>query len=463
MRGKLSVDRLREGSVTSLPATAELSAPVTVAEIELSDPASVNYLSIADANCDELRQALVLVRLHTRPLATILVEAAGGVVDVESCAAAAWAALPVPLQGVLPAPRLEPQPPLTAASPSISPLVPDDGRQGKTARASEPAITVVVATRERPKSLAACLDSLTRLDYSNYEVVVIDNAPVTDDTAKLLRQRAELTVRYAREDRRGLAAAHNRGLQLAEGGIVAFTDDDVIVDRHWLTEVAKGFDADTNVACVTGLILAAELQTDAQIMLETHGHFAKGFEQRVLDLSTHRPADPLFPFTAGRLGSGANMSFDRDKLRELGGFDPATGTGTIARGGDDLAAFFSVIVSGPRLVYQPSALVWHYHRRDPDSLAGQAYGYGVGLGAYLTSAMANHPAFIGRALLRVPAGLAYAFGANSPRNAHRQGSWPHELTRLELKGLIFGPVAYGLNRWRTRGVRRPRANRVPGR
>lgn len=448
--------------MTLLPSTAKLVAPATVAEIELSDPASVNYVSIADANCDELRQALVLVRLHTRPLATIVAETVGGLVDAKSCALAARAALRVAPEGIPLPPRLDRQPLLTA-SPSASPQTPEDGRQGKTAGVSDPAITVVVATRERPKSLAACLDSLARLDYSNYEVVVIDNAPVMDDTAELVRQRAKLNVRYAREDRRGLAAAHNRGLQLAEGGIVAFTDDDVIVDRRWLTEVAEAFKADTNVACVTGLILAAELQTDAQIMLETHGHFSKGFEQRVFDLYTHRPADPLFPFNAGRLGSGANMSFDRHKLRELGGFDPAIGTGTIARGGDDLAAFFSVIASGFQLVYQPSAVVWHHHRRNPNSLAGQAYGYGVGLGAYLTSAMASYPAFIGRALLHAPAGLAYAFRVDSPRNAHRQGSWPRELSRLEQRGLAFGPIAYGISRWRTRGVRQPPAGRVSGR
>ena len=74
------------------------------------------------------------------------------------------------------------------------------------------------------------------------------------------------------------------------------------------------------------------------------------------------------------------MSFDRDALRDIGGFDAVIGTGTVARGGDDLAAFFGVIAAGHRLVYQPTALVWHRHRRDLESLANQAYGYGVGSG-----------------------------------------------------------------------------------
>ena len=119
-----------------------------------------------------------------------------------------------------------------------------------------------------------------------------------------------------------------------------------------------------------------------------------------------------------------------------------------------------MIAAGHRLVYQPTALVWHRHRRDLESLANQAYGYGVGLGAYLTSALANHPATIGKALYRAPAGLAYAFRSDSPRNAHLQGTWPRKLVWLERRGLAFGPIAYGISRWRTRGTRRSAVTRA---
>lgn len=420
-------------------------APVTVAEIELASPSAVKYISIAESKHGEMRQALVLVRLNTRPLMTIVVEAPEGLVDAESCAAFAWDAL-----------RVTPHPndPKSSKNAGKKSIVPDESHT--TLKSSTPPVTVVVATRERAESLAVCLDSLTHVDYPNFEVIVIDNDPVTDSTANLVRQLGRPDVRYVREERRGLVAAHNCGLQRAEGTIVAFTDDDVIVDKHWLTEITKAFELESDVACVTGLILAAELQTPAQLLLEAHGHFSKGFEQRVIDLDTYRPADPLFPFTVGRLGSGANMSFDKLMLCELGGFDPAIGTGTIARGGDDLAAFFSVIASGFRLVYQPSALIWHNHHRDFGSLATQAYSYGVGLSAYLVSALTSHPAFLGRALRHAPAGLAYAFAADSPRNAYRRDIWPHKLRRREWRGLAFGPLAYGISRWRTRGFRGPK-------
>lgn len=440
------------------PSLAELVAPVTVAEIELTEPATVTYVSVATPIEDSRTpQALVLVRLHARPVGTIVVDAPAGMVNASSCAEAAWASLGTSLRSHLASDGLP------ADQPAGLPI----GRDIPQCRRDEPAtdpplISVVVATRERPRSLAMCLDSLSRMDYPNYEVVVVDNAPATNATASLVAGRAEENLSYVREPRRGLAAAHNCGLERATGVIVAFTDDDVILDRRWLTEISRGFRAAApNVACVTGLIMPAELQTQAQLMLETHGHFGKGFEQRVVNCGTHRPADPLFPFTTGKLGSGANMAFRTDRLHQLGGFDPATGTGTTARGGDDLAAFFSVLAAGYSLVYQPTALAWHHHRRDLEALRNQAYGYGIGLGAYLTSALVNHPAMAVRALRLAPAGLRYAFHPASPRNARVGSSWPRQLVWRERRGLVLGPLAYGVSRLRSRGARRPDDTRRP--
>lgn len=430
----------RDGEQEKASSRSRLVAPVTVAEIELTEPDAVSYVSVAKADRDEIRQALVLVRIEGRPLTTIVVDAPAGRVDAKACAAQARAAVAV-----------ENATPGNASDPTSEPTA----AGGSPAEAPLPLISVVIATRERAHSLARCLKSLSRLDYPNYEVIVVDNDPFTEDTAQLVRRWNEFSVHYIREDRRGLAAAHNRGLQEAKGTIVAFTDDDVIIDKNWLREIAKGFRAADNVACVTGLIMAAELQTQPQVMLETNGNFSKGFRSRVIDLDAHRPADPLFPFTAGKLGSGANMSFHRDKLLAMGGFDPAIGVGTAACGGDDLAAFFTVIANGFQLVYQPTALVWHHHRLDHDSLAAQAYGYGVGISAYLMSSLCRHPALIGRAFWRAPAGLAYAFGSNSPRRAvAARDGWPRELIRLERKGLLLGPFAYAISRWRTRNVPR---------
>src|SRR5688572_22573693 len=95
-----------------------------------------------------------------------------------------------------------------------------------------PAISVVVCTRDRPEELSRCLDSLAAMDYRPHEVLVVDNAPATDATRRLVEGRGGV-VRYALEPVPGLDHARNRAIACATGDVLAFTDDDVLVDPRW--------------------------------------------------------------------------------------------------------------------------------------------------------------------------------------------------------------------------------------
>jgi glycosyltransferase involved in cell wall biosynthesis len=316
---------------------------------------------------------------------------------------------------------------------------------------SQPPISVVIATRDRTQSLLRCLASLSTVDHPSFDVVVVDSAPRTDDTADALAAQRDwpFMLRYRRVDRPGLAIAHNAALPLVTGELVAITDDDVEVDRNWLATIAAAF-AEFDATCVTGLILPAELETPAQLLIEQAGGFSRGLTRRVF----HRdmpPPDPLFPFTAGRFGSGANMAFRTGWLAARGGFDPATGAGSTARGGDDLSAFLQVILDGGTLVYEPAAIVRHWHHRDHAAVRRQAYGYGVGLGAYLAAAVWSRPALLGAMLHRSVPAARHLLGRGSVRNAGRAPDFPRELVWRELAGVLAGPFAYAISRWRCRG------------
>ncbi|TQL20882.1 glycosyltransferase family 2 protein [Streptomyces sp. SLBN-134] len=318
--------------------------------------------------------------------------------------------------------------------------------------APPPYTSVVVATRERAGQLARALDSLLAQDHPRFEVVVVDNAPVTGGTRELVERKYGERVRYVCEPVPGLAVAHNRGLALARGGVVAFTDDDVVADPRWLGELTAPFAADPRLGCATGLILPARLRTPAQVLLESHGGFAKGFTPTTYDPGDPPRDEPLFPFTAGRFGSGANMAFRTDVLRAVGGFDPATGAGTAARGGDDLYGFVRVLAQGHRLRYTPYALVWHHHRETWSDLETQAYGYGAGLTAYLTAILVNRPALLPAFLARLPRGLARARALTEARDTDGGGApgahdtrthpWPRRLSRLQRRGMLYGPLGY---------------------
>ncbi|MFD7221566.1 glycosyltransferase [Streptomyces sp. NPDC059892] len=444
-RPSTSTSTSTSGSTSgSTYASGAARASVAVAELDLDGPDGP-VLSLGPApGGPPLGEGDIyaLVRLRGRPAATVYCRVGAGE-DPAEVLSAAFRARHDP--GRYTPSAAEP----SAVDPPAEPHAP-------------PRTTVVVGTRERAGQLARALDSLLAQDHPDFRVLVVDNAPVTSATRDLVASRYAGRVDYVHEPRTGLALAHNRGLAEADGAVVAFTDDDVIADPHWLTALTAPFAADPGLGCVTGLILPARLTTPAQILLESHGGFAKGLEPRLYDPARPPADEPLFPFTAGSFGSGANMAFRAEALRAVGGFDPATGTGTPARGGDDLYAFVRVLSAGHRLRYTPWALVWHHHRETWRDLEDQAYGYGAGLTAYLTAILVRRPALLPALLAKLPRGLAHARAITAHRpageaepahGAHgaRSYPWPRGLSRLERRGMLYGPLGYAKARRRISG------------
>ena len=128
-----------------------------------------------------------------------------------------------------------------------------------------PLVTVAVCTRDRPNDMKRCLDAIGRLDYPYLDILVIDNAPQTDATQELIETQFP-QVRYVREPRPGLDWARNRAILEAKGEIIAYTDDDVVVDPGWVGAIAQVFTVNPNVMALTGLVVPYELETEAQVL-----------------------------------------------------------------------------------------------------------------------------------------------------------------------------------------------------
>jgi GT2 family glycosyltransferase len=244
---------------------------------------------------------------------------------------------------------------------------------------SFPLVTLAVCTRDRPEDLAICLNALTQLDYPHLDLLVIDNAPSSDATERLIRENYP-QVCYVCEPRPGLSWARNRTIVEAKGEIIAWTDDDVIVDPGWVKALVKNFAEDPAVMAVTGLVVPYELETESQYLFERHGGFGRGFERKSWRVGGQKM--PWQMLGAGQYGTGANMSFRRSVFEHIGGFDPALGAGTVTNGCEDLEIFFRVLKAGYGLVYDPSVLVRHRHRRNYTQLRSQLTNDGIGLYAY---------------------------------------------------------------------------------
>jgi GT2 family glycosyltransferase len=324
-----------------------------------------------------------------------------------------------------------------------------------------PSITVIVCTRDRAPQLRRALESILAVDYPDFDVLVVDNASRTSETRDLVQNEfAGSTVALVSEPIAGLSRARNTGLRGATGQIVAYTDDDVIVDPAWLTELAAGFSRAANVDCVTGLVPSGELRTPAQTYFDGRVSWSKNLEPRTYSLADP-PADlPMFPFSIGEFGTGANFALRRRAALDLGGFDTALGAGTRAGGGEDLDMFTRVILDGRTLVMQPSAIVWHRNRDALAALRVQAREYGTGLGAWITKLFLN-PRTARMALVRGPHALSrlisLAWRKPAPvAGARPADEWDREIARvgrLELLSIARGPLSYLLERRSAKGVK----------
>lgn len=391
-------------------------------------------------------RAFCVVRLHGRPLGIVEVQMEGDEVAGEVYAARIWQELGEKIIEHLREDGLQPVRELDVQG------ICSEGNEGTPSCLKErdkfyahaPFVSVVVPTHERTAQLRRCLQSLLALRYPAYEIIVVDNAPGSSETADFIRQNYGDVphIRYLCEKNRGAARARNRGIEAARGEIVAFTDDDAVVDADWLLEMVRAFGSAKDVACVTGLVLPLEMETPEQFWFEEYGGFSKNFRPRIFDRGRRDADSPLHPYTTGQCGSGVSMACRADFLRCVKGFDVALGPGVAAQAGEDLAMFFQVITRGYRLVYTPDALLYHLHRRDYADLRRQMYAYGIGLGAYLMKNICDAPRLLFDMAAKMPYGLYFMLSHRSPKNTKKTVRYPAELSRLELKGMVYGPIAY---------------------
>jgi GT2 family glycosyltransferase len=250
-------------------------------------------------------------------------------------------------------------------------------------------------------------------------------------------------VRYVREDRKGLSVARNRGLREARGEIIAFTDDDVLVDPLWVDGLLRGFARHPDVGCVTGLVASASLIHPAEQYFDQRVWWSSSCTPRLFTATRAADDSPLHPFSAGVFGTGANFAASVTVLRRLGGFDECLGAGSPTQGGEDLDMFVRLLRAGHAISYEPSALVWHEHRVDDASLRKQMYAYGLGLTAYITKYLLDRRS---RAALlrRIPDGVRHALGllGRSRDAASHSALTDTGMTGVELRGMLAGPPTY---------------------
>jgi len=231
-------------------------------------------------------------------------------------------------------------------------------------------LSVVICTRHRPQSLYKCLQSLLSGPDTEFELIVVDNAPENDETLLVAKQFAQ--VRYVREDRKGLDIARNTGARTATGDIIAYTDDDVLIPQNWITNLKACF-TDPLIMAVTGLVIPTSLDTRAQYTFEKKWGFNKGYLPKRFN---HRYfLDHLeYGVPAWDIGAGANMAFRKEAFQVAGLFDERLDVGASGCSGDS-EMWHRILAEGWDCYYVPELFVYHEHRSTEEGLRKQLFGY----------------------------------------------------------------------------------------
>jgi GT2 family glycosyltransferase len=306
-----------------------------------------------------------------------------------------------------------------------------------------PKASVVVPTIcQDPPRLVLAIETLLALDYPDFDIIVVDNR--RDPRSNPLPSfPGGDKVRVFEESKPGVSAARNRGIANATGEFVAFTDDDVVIEVNWLRELGTRFVNSPEVDGIGGLVLPTELRTQSQLWFEEFfGGFNQSFSAEVMSMKLLAGSDDLFPYATGRFGAGCNMAFRRVALQRMGGFDVTLGTGTPARGGEDLALFMKHVLSGGSLAFEPRAVVHHQHRQTEEAFLTQVFGYGVGLTAMFTALIVRDPRHLARMFRRIPAGYRLLTKPRDERSPSSSASYPRRAYARHVLGMAFGPIAY---------------------
>jgi len=222
-------------------------------------------------------------------------------------------------------------------------------------------VSIIIPTKNNGDILERCLSSIKNLDYpeDEKEIIIVDGHS-TDDTPEIAQKYG---CRLIFEDKGVISYARDLGTKHARGEFIAFTDADCIVHKNWIKELMEQFN-DEKIAAVGGPNITPENDTEfAKCVGDVLSFLSKpgaryGLEGGEVREIYHNPT--------------CNVMYKKKVLEEVGGFNHILITV------DDEELDYRIRKRGYKIIYTPSAIVYHYRRSTWRRFMKMAYNYGIG-------------------------------------------------------------------------------------
>lgn len=216
----------------------------------------------------------------------------------------------------------------------------------------QPKVSIIVCSYNGAQTLEACLRSLKKIDYPDYEVIVVDDGS-TDNTKEILAHHP--WVNAIHQSNQGLSVARNVGAAAATGEILAYTDSDCMADPDWLFYLV-------------GTLLSGDY---AGVGGPNISPPAENWHQACVAAAPGGPNHVLLTDVIAEHIPGCNMAFHRWAFDRIGGFDPE-----YRKAGDDVDFCWRLQQENLVIAFSPAAIVWHYRRFTLKAFRKQQEGYG---------------------------------------------------------------------------------------
>lgn len=208
-------------------------------------------------------------------------------------------------------------------------------------------ISVIICTKNRPQKIAQCIQSICESKVlTTIEILVVDQS-TNNETAQKVLNISDPRIRYVKISNTGVSAAKNYGIQHTSYNLIAFTDDDCIVDTDWLKTLSSDFIKHPEIVAVFGQTIP--YKKTQKKYLRCPSYFKKTKMKIVCRPSLH----------SRNIGIGSNMAFHREIFASVGFFQEWLGVGAIGRSAEDGDFGIRLLLSGYKILYDPEVLVHH--------------------------------------------------------------------------------------------------------
>jgi glucosyl-dolichyl phosphate glucuronosyltransferase len=306
--------------------------------------------------------------------------------------------------------------------------------------------SVVIATHNRARLLADTLHSLEAQQVPGglrWEVIVVDNNS-RDETREVVRdfgKASSLTVQYAFEPRLGQSFARNLGIEMADGAVILFTDDDIIPNPDWVPRMLSTITTG-DLDGVGGRVLPrweAEVPRWLSTRPDLRTWLALAEEDQACMLT--------YPLLVTRRIVGASMAFRRDVFEKFGRFPTTLGhRGARLYGGEEVEFVNRLLLNKKRIGYDPSIVVNHRIRADrlcKSFFLRRLFDHACGQAQFLTPE--GGATILGVELWRYRQ-LLESVGRTAVHTAlRRPDAFSRQLDLVHAAGSIWGTL-----RWRSR-------------